>query len=1034
MKPRPTSLLLLLAAAFALWPALARADVRPFSAGALIIPMDSCYQPAVDTIIPSGCQNGGLTPGDGIVKAYGLVYLLLRRGITVYVITDPNKASISAVDLTLTQAGGSSPPAGLYDRATQTARSFTSASSISYRGSPFLIDAGDADSVKELLATDSLLSAFTSVAVHVSYVSFSAPINLRMNGVPPRVAVYTPTAGGGTAGTEGIPLMQAYLLRAGLNYSGASGTPAAPGDIYDLITNSDILAGRLTPSAYEVLWLPHFDNTSAGTDVLDVFASYADQGGIIIGQCASIFMLESYAPTRFLSQSTAISWNKTTTGSGAMDCYPGNPAGWNRSGNPAAYAGGLCFNPMTPVAPVSGAALAFPSPAHVLVQIGDFRHYAHWGTIVDFAPAATRAGATVLMKTQDTRSSRNNALLMSLIRKDNDPNKGQIIYFGGHFYGDATTPMTAGMRIVLNTLLFTKPTYNEAVLTRASAIRYTVGGKALLLQGVYEENSATTSGVYRSAADASSFVFPQTPGHVLAFDTARLFTGFQRLSGNAALVFDTAKLIVGAATRALYTSKGTGSQAALVALNAAGLAQAGSSPLGFPSGSADEATLLGLIRGAKLGGIDHSTIAVVGQQALVPGGATRPTVAYAGGLDGMLHAVALSGSSMVQGSELWALLPREILPGVRDNSAGLDGSPCIGDTYDLVNGARQFRTLLIIPQGRYGQNVYGLDVSQPLTPQLLWARGSPESGVTLGNADGAAQVIVSTANNRTQGLVVLASNRPSGSAGLLVSGLASEDGRVLWQFSTAHQRLLPGTPAPVPNDMPPVAIAGPTATGSGYERVYAADLDGRVWELNSGTGVNVNGAAALADVGLTSRGNTQPIGAPPVLAVDRTTGKLLLLVVTGGMDWAVSNDTYALYAFDLTAAGRQTATSTRGVASLLYRVPLPTGQRGFAPPAVSGNDVYVLGSTGVLSGRISQSASDTGTLLRVSLASGQITATANLTKGAGAFTLAADGASILGTTARDVWQLRPTGADSRGTAIGAGRGGLLLRRLWLESR
>lgn len=1021
--------------ALVLWPRAAHAQTRSFSAGSLIIPMDACYQPAVDTLPPSGCQNGNRSAGDGVVKAYGLVYLLLKRGITVYVVTDPDKTGISAPDLTLTQAGAQGPPVGLYNRGTGVAQNFNSLSSITYRGAPFLIDVGEAASVRDLLANDPLISTFTSVAIHVSYVPFLAPVSLRMNGVPPRIAVFVPDAGkGGSAGSENLPLMQAYLLRAGLNYTGSVGTAAAPGEIYDILSDDDVLAGRLRPSVYQVLWLPHFDGSSSDNPTLLAFASFADQGGIIIGQCASIKTLESFASTRFLSTSSSISYNRAS----GVACYPGNPAGWNRSGyNTTNWNSSQCFDPKTPVAPNPGSAMAYPAPAHPLVQIGDFPLYIVPGTIVDYTPAGLKATGRALIRAQDSSSSRDGAFYMSVVYKDGDSSKGQIIYFGGHFYGDIKAPITAGIRIVLNTLLFARPTLNQMLLTRSSSTQITISNSGvnqnLLLQGAYEE--ANSNGVvFSRAADAASFVFPQTPGHLLAFDVSRLTTGFQRLSVTNGLVFDHARLLPAAAARTLYTSSGTGAAAQLVPLTSAGLAQVGTNPFNLSSGyaAADQDALLAKVRAAPLGGIDHSTVAVVGQQTLVSGGSSRPTVAYAGGLDGMLHAVVVAGGSLSAGSELWAFLPGQFLPNVRNNSTGLDGSPNIGDTYDLVGGARAFRTLLVIPQGSYGTNVFAVDISQPQAPRLLWNRGTTASGVVLGNAGGAAQAMVSTPTDRYQSVVVIASNRVGASAGLWVSGLAGADGQLLWQFSTAYQRLLPGTTAPVPNDQPARAILGPSVPSGVTNRVYAADLDGRVWELDAATGANVNGTAPLADVGLTPQGNTQPIGVPPALAIERETGRLLLLVVTGGVDWAAPNDTYALYAFDLSQSAR-VAGRTSGVATQRFRTALPAGQRGYAPPTVSGNDVYLVASSGLLSGRIGATSGDVASLLRIGMASGQISNTTAVSKGAGAFALTSDG-SIIGATARDIWVVRASGADSRGVSVGSAGTSPVLRRLWLDSR
>lgn len=68
-----SSVLVLLALVFLLSAAPARADERTFDTGSLIIPMDLSYQDR------------------GLFQAYGLVFQLLRQGVSVYWVIDPDK-------------------------------------------------------------------------------------------------------------------------------------------------------------------------------------------------------------------------------------------------------------------------------------------------------------------------------------------------------------------------------------------------------------------------------------------------------------------------------------------------------------------------------------------------------------------------------------------------------------------------------------------------------------------------------------------------------------------------------------------------------------------------------------------------------------------------------------------------------------------------------------------------------------------------------------------------------------------------------
>jgi hypothetical protein len=999
--------------------------VRAFSAGSLIIPMDSCYQPAGDTVKPTGCAYTRAGT-DGPVKAYGLVYLLLKRGITVYVATNPDKARVEGVDFSIRHAGAG-PPVGLYDRTTRAAVNFTTASELSYLGAPFLIDVSEASTVLSLLQSDATISAFTSVAIHIAYDNFQAPIGMRMNGVPPRVAVFTPPSGkGGSVGTEGIPLMRAYLRRAGLDYTAAMGTPAAPGEIFDVVTSADVLAGALSAS-YQVVWLPHYDAyQSSDQPILSQIAAFADRGGMVFAECASIYYFEAYGPTRFMTPS-GIQNNQLA------QCYPGNTNGWNRRGTNPGNAYRLCFDPVQPEVKSAGADLEFPFPANAFVQIGDYRFYKHWGAVEDFVPssgAAWRTGVQHLLRSNDTTASRDNRDILALTYKDNDTNKGQIIYFGGHFYGDATGAQTAGIRIVLNTLLFARPTLGNRYLSRSSPVILTDSGRTLLMQGTYLENN-TTLPAYSRAADAATWVFPQVLGRYQAYDITGITSGGQSLSIGTGAIWDASVLMPAAGARRLYTSQGNGDAAALIDLTTTGIAALGSNPFGLPTGftSGDTQALLNRIRGAQLGGIDHSTSAVIGPQALVPGGATRPTVAYVGALDGMLHAFAVSGGSATPGTELWGFLPGDLLASVRVNGAALDGSPNVGDIFENIGGVRRWRTLLTIPQGRLGSLIYGLDISDPNAPALLWQQGNTQSEVVLGSAAGAAMTILPTSTNPFQSFVVVASSTPGGPPGLTVTALSGDRGSQLWRWSTSYSRTLPGTPAVVPNDMPATAAIGGT-TERYDDRVYVADLEGRIWELETSTGRNVNGSAPLADVGLTPGGRVQPIGVRPALYIDRATGHRALVVVTGGADWAYPSDTYAVYAFDLDPSARQADTGA-GVARRLFRTALAAGLRGYAPPTVSGNEIFVLGGSGVMGGAIGASVSDSATLYRINLSGGAVTATQAMTKGAGAFVGTSDG-TIYGATARDLMKFTPGNSDRSGQALRNVSTTPLRQRIWLE--
>ncbi len=160
----------------------------------------------------------------------------------------------------------------------------------------------------------------------------------------------------------------------------------------------------------------------------------------------------------------------------------------------------------------------------------------------------------------------------------------------------------------------------------------------------------------------------------------------------------------------------------------------------------------------SLGGIDHSTPIIVGPSPVTlneffvnpatgaPYAPTisaqcRPTVAYFGSGDGMLHAIYLEDPPVTDsggntcptacngkykpGQEIWAFMPNQNLPILHTNgdcsrSLFVDGVPVVKDVFaDLTRGATStptWHTILTETLGQGGNHVFALDVTNPLAP------------------------------------------------------------------------------------------------------------------------------------------------------------------------------------------------------------------------------------------------------------------------------------------------------------------------------
>ncbi|HEY6104395.1 MAG TPA: hypothetical protein VIV59_00325, partial [Anaeromyxobacteraceae bacterium] len=120
---------------------------RTFAVGSLVIPMDRCYQRTTREAPPGGGVACNTTGDDGIYRAYGLVYFLLKNGITVYWMIDPSKTSVTGVDATVPAPATGSVAKKLNWANGTFADLIPAGAGISYIGAPFAIDSTDAAKV-----------------------------------------------------------------------------------------------------------------------------------------------------------------------------------------------------------------------------------------------------------------------------------------------------------------------------------------------------------------------------------------------------------------------------------------------------------------------------------------------------------------------------------------------------------------------------------------------------------------------------------------------------------------------------------------------------------------------------------------------------------------------------------------------------------------------------------------------------------------------------------------------------------------------
>ena len=422
-----------------------------FDVGTIIIPMDACYQRGIDITaangnIPTWCNaNAKQTSDDAPLKAYGLVFFLLRHQVTVYMAIDSAKSTIDGVDLSLGGFVTRTTPVQRYDWASGNVVNMpdTTITSIKYRGAPFIIDSSQHDRVLNLLKNDPDFAQFRSaanVSVHISSTSFRTGVARSLSTVPSRIGLLVPPND-----TQNVDILRRYLASAGLDFAGAGGDSTNHGIIYDVLQQSDFLPdwdhSALKAGGYKLLWAPHWEgNPSTDGNIpaqLATIGAYVSAGNDLFAECAAIGTLEGFSGT----------WGRNSGHlPGAADTRFMTSSGTNGDTIPDSGRGGYT-GPFF----LSG----FTSP---FAQRGDFPFVGFFGAIKDFYPdpassSAYKAGVVRYISASPTTQTTDLFGSIDL----HAFHKGTVVYLAGHDYSYGGNPggdvgVTAGSRLVLNTM------------------------------------------------------------------------------------------------------------------------------------------------------------------------------------------------------------------------------------------------------------------------------------------------------------------------------------------------------------------------------------------------------------------------------------------------------------------------------------------------------------------------------------------------------------------------------------------------------
>ena len=216
---------------------------------------------------------------------------------------------------------------------------------------------------------------------------------------------------------------------------------------------------------------------------------------------------------------------------------------------------------------------------------------------------------------------------------------------------------------------------------------------------------------------------------------------------------------------------------------------------------------------------------------------------------GALHMFEDSGNTV---DETWAFMPKEFFSKIktlRDNFSsvdkvyGIDGAitPYIKDENGdgIVNGSDKVWIFFGLRRG--GSSYYGIDISDPSTPKLMWHKNNSSSGFSnLGQSWSKPKIAYSKlkVSGDTASPVLFIgggydpakdTSGPGGddNSGKAVYMLNAEDGSILWSLGDGGTTAFSGTDS-VPSD-----IATLDSDSDGLtDRIYFGDTGGNVWRVD----------------------------------------------------------------------------------------------------------------------------------------------------------------------------------------------------------
>jgi hypothetical protein len=896
-----------------------------FGPGSIIIPMDSCYNP--DNPGNDGPTNIGGSCGAGPTHTcynsygggndrlpFGVIYLLAENDIPVSIILNQSKLGLADVDFSITPPTGSS--TATVTHLTASASGYTTDSLVTcgtnpvyYSGMPFIVESSFAAQALQVITAFNNANAnlFTPVTFHVSNYSFSAPVLAVMASRPRPVLIdsspldtffsesgITSVAASGTTflWVSGSGSSYGYSWPASLApYPSGCGSAGACTSLVDSSSN------RIVDVVWTSNQLGNLNNWSS-------MGSYFQKGGTVLGLDDAV----NFEAGSGGQLGGGISVNTKGAQKGPF----------------CAAVGASSANPLATAGPTS----QYPASNRFL-QLDDINLTIQGnGGGVD-GSSGWDFGSSPAARTQVLSNGDGNEAIAGHPMVAGVQTQGNLIYLASlnSWHGNAGNK-DGGLHILYNSLLAgggANASCSGAELTRSSSVANLVtlsSGSTAYAEylGSFDWAVPSSGGALGNVLyQANPADYPYTTGHFREYKPVGTYTSSSTSNtptcdpndGTSPCNWDAAKKMKPFAQRKVYV--GTGSFGAYSLTAASSLTG---------SDNTIESRNIGSFTG-------------------------RPTIAYVGARDGMLHAFCVApgtGSTTCYGAaageEIWAIIP----PGVKKlmdsayNAGGamdwsrvnIGGAIRVADMQDKFGGSSTAvtRTILIVGMHDSGY-VDALDISNPDPSNVnqdgfrfLWENDGTHvatsvTSMPMGPTNGATVAQVNASSGTGVAIVTAATCFGQGMSTTLcpttvtpgfnsyairlADGVIVSDEQKLYTLSSSLLN------APISNDPPALATTLDTDGDGTDETVYVSTLEGKIRRYTlSAQGVTVptlavyDSAHPASDVynansigGCASGVACQPIGVSPTI-VRNTTGNFDVVVATGGADWArlPTNATY----------------------------------------------------------------------------------------------------------------------------------------------